>query len=67
MVAGDVRAYLGGMLIIALLPVLCLVAGLLLMALSTRPPLVELGRALIFWGVGLTMIAIGFHRTIRLG
>ena len=52
-------------MLVALVPVLCIIAGVLMMALCTRPPLTKLGEILTFWGVGFTMLALS-HHSVRL-
>lgn len=54
-----------GVMFVALVPVLCIIAGVLMMALCSRDPLVKLGLILTFWGVGFTMLALARH-SVRL-
>lgn len=54
-----------GVMFVALVPVLCIIAGVLMMALCSRPPLLKLGEILTFWGVGFTMLALSRH-SVRL-
>jgi hypothetical protein len=54
-----------GLMLVALVPVLCIIAGVLMMALCSRPPLIKLGEILTFWGVGFTMLALSRH-SVRL-
>jgi hypothetical protein len=58
---------LAGMLI-ALLPILCILVGVLMMVLSAKEPINWIGRCLVLWGLGLTIMLLGgAHRWVRLG
>ncbi len=52
-------------MLLALVPILCVIVGVLMMALCARAPLIKLGEILCFWGVGFTMLALQ-HHTVRL-
>lgn len=52
-------------MLVALVPIVCVIVGVLMMALCTRDPLIKLGMILTFWGVGFTMLALS-HHSVRL-
>jgi len=62
---GTVRALLRGMLI-AIVPLLAAIAGLLIYVLASNAKVVEVGRILLWTGVLLTLYVSTAH-TVRIG